>query len=352
MIENEFERVGFMNIIDILIWGVFMTFIVINLHKAYENNWYKKWITGRLHGEKIKSPVMERREFYEKFYSEEIKEIKRKIQRRVLKKHLERIKSKIQESFNLETTNSKLIFLATCLIILLKLINISPWVNFSLILISLTIFSYIAYDKLMNFVKRDPRGSIGYLIIFPLMGFAYTFLFLVVIDDEIIALPMLILSVYFMIVTLVFAINISNVVIKPKLIKLLYTLLLSTGILFMSYFAFGYALYILEYGVNNTNIFINTGYKEIVEFFSFVIAYGQSTILKIPELVFINEESANNIEPVKASILQVHIIGAAYLSILTSLNFAYLSRIIFQENEESIGQRNSKPKANLFTKRW
>ena len=62
--------------------------------------------------------------------------------------------------------------------------------------------------------------------------------------------------------------------------------------------------------------------------------------------------ASNNIEPVKASILQVHIIGAAYLSILTSLNFAYRSRIIFQENEESIGQRNSKPKANLFTKRW
>lgn len=337
-----------MNKIDFFILVTFLIFILVNVHKAYKNNWYKEKLKRLFERNKKLSPVEERRLFYRTYYLKEVKYHKKKIRKKAFKKWLSRIPS----IFYFENKNSRLVFLAIVSLMMVSYVKISSWFNLIVLIISITILIYIAYDKLLENIKKNHTNGIHWLFYFPMVGIIYNLGFtrLIGTSDKTI-IPMLIFSIYSILITLVFAISISNIAIKSKILKFSYSVFWFISSLFLAYFSLGYALVISKYGINNNDIFINTKYDTISTMFSFFISYGQSTITRVPEIVFASKKLAGNIEVVKTTTLQIHLIGIAFTTIFTSINLGYLSRIIFQENNEEY-KKNLRERGSQFNKRW
>ena len=317
-----------MNKIDMTIWVLLLGFIVVNIYVVRKNNW---------NIEQLKKNYYEqnRRIFYVKNSSTKEEKI------------YKQIVVGLRNAFTLNSKNSRLIFFSLIGLVFTNLSFLSAWIKLVIVFISLATIIYVGYDRFTNSVKNDYTLGIGALLYLPLIGLLYASQFMTVIeDDNKVNFTILILSLLSILISLFFSFSIASIVLSNKFLKFTYVSICFIGALFLGYAVLGYSLLGSKYGFHSNNFFINTPSDSTLDLLVFLVSHGYSKVNNIPELVFNNEVNSSGIKAVTQETLKIHLIGIAFLTIFTSINLGYLSRILFQkpsskeENISTIKEKN------------
>lgn len=307
-----------MGVGNIIVIFLSVVFIVSNVYFAYSNNWYKEWLVAN-------NPFV--RPKFTKF------KMKKTTLKLFFGKNFKKMCFKFIKLFYLDTKNSRLIFIAVFMLLILIFTKPTSWIKLIAFLIIFTLFAYVSHEKLINSVKNNPIGGLPWLFFLPIIGLLYNLLFIAYIfDDGKFNIEMLIFSIFSIVITLVFGVYISELIIKSKILKFIYASCWFIVSLLVVYFSLGYSLYFLKYGTHDTGDIINLNIGTNSDIFLFFVAYGQSAMSELPKLVFLNNEVMKKVDLITPTIMYIHIVGMAFFAIFISLSMGYIAKIVFQDN--------------------